>query len=137
MINWFYHTINFFINQLYYNYVRSWINICFLLSETGLAPTAIFINSTTNMFSVYWNNPITHYDLVSGYEVTWRVSGSSSISSGSLGRNVNQYTVSGNLISGQLYTVTVICHVTLTNPAESTVVVSPENTVRTGMKNDK
>lgn len=89
------------------------------------------------MFSVYWNNPTTHYELVSGYKVTWRFSGSSSISSGLLDRNVNQYTVSGNLIFGQLYTVNVICHVNLTNPAEGTVVVSPDTTVRTGMKNDK
>lgn len=103
--------------------------ICY--QKTGLAPTIIFLKSTTNMFSVYWNNPTTHYELVSGYEVTWRFSGSSSISSGLLDRNVNQYTVSGNLIFGQLYTVNVICHVNLTNPAEGTVVVSPDTTVRT------
>lgn len=106
----------------------------FLLSETGLAPTAIFLNSTSNMFFVSWNNPTTHYDLVSGYEVTWRFSGSSLNSSGPLERNVNQYTVSSGLMSGQLYEVAVISKVTLTNPAGSTVVASPYTTVRTGKK---
>lgn len=109
----------------------------FLLSENGLAPTAIFLNSTTNIFFVSWNNPTTHYELVSGYEVTWRFLGSSSTSSGPLERNVNQHTVSSNLMSGQLYTVNVISKVTLTNPADTTVVTSPGTTVRLGIKNDK
>lgn len=86
------------------------------------------------MFFVSWNNPTTDYELVSGYEVTWRFSGSSIISSGPLEKNVNQYTVSSGLMAGQLYTVVVISKVTLTNPTDSTVVASPDFTVRTGMK---
>lgn len=89
------------------------------------------------MFLVSWNHPTTHYELVSGYEVLWRFLGSSSTSSGPLEKNVNQYTVSNGLMSGQLYTVVVNSKVTLTNPADSTVVASPDTTVRTGMKNDK
>lgn len=111
---------------------KSWI-IFFLLLEAGLAPTAIFLNSTTNMFVVSWNNPTTHYELVSGYEVVWKYFRSLSTSSGLLEKNVNQYTVSNGLMSGQLYTVTVISHVTLTNPAVSTVVSSPDTIMRTGM----
>lgn len=88
------------------------------------------------MLFVFWNNPTTHYELVSGYEVTWRFTGSSSHSSGPLEKNVNRYTLSSGLMSGQQYTVVVISKVTLTNPAGSTVAASPDLTVRTGMKND-
>lgn len=105
-----------------------------LLSEAGLAPTAIFLNSTTNMFVVSWNNPTTHYEVVSGYEVVWRYLGSSLTSSGLLEKKVNQYTVSSGLISGHQYTVTVISKVTLTNPAGSFVQPSPVTPVRLGIK---
>lgn len=88
------------------------------------------------MFFVSWNNPYSHFELVSGYEVTWRYLGTSSTSSGPLEKNVNQYTASNGLMSGQLYAVNVISEVTLTNPAGSIVVASPDFTVRTGMKND-
>lgn len=107
-----------------------------VLSEAGLAPTAIFLDSTTNMFFVSWNNPSFHYELVSGYEVTWRFSGSSFNSSGPLEKNVTQYNVSSGLMSGQLYTVTVISKVTLTNPAGSFVQGSNDTPVRLGIKND-
>lgn len=108
----------------------------FLLSEAGLSPTNIFLNSTTNMFFVSWSNPTSDYELFSGYEVTWRFLGSSFNSSGPLVKNVNQYNVSSGLISGQLYTVTVMSKVTLTNPAGSFVQPSPDTPVRLGIKHD-
>lgn len=85
---------------------------------------------------MFWNNPTTHYEIVSGYEVTWRVAGSSKSSSGLLSRTVNQYTVASGLISGQIYVVNVLSHVTLTGPAYSIVVSSADTTVRTGMEYD-
>lgn len=105
----------------------------FILLETGIAPTVISLNSTTNKFSVFWNNPTPHFELVSGYEVKWRVSSSSAISSGLQSKTVNQYTAPSNLTPGQLYTVNVISHVTLTNPAYSIVVTSSGRIVRLGM----
>lgn len=111
-------------------------NISLTLIETGLVPTTIFLNSTISRFSVFWNNPTTHYEIVSGYEVTWRVAGSSKSSSGLLSRTVNQYTVASGLISGQIYVVNVLSHVTLTGPVYSIVVSSADTTVRTGMEYD-
>lgn len=106
------------------------------LSETGLAPSVIFLNSTTSWFSVFWSNPTPDFELVSGYEVKWRVASSSAISSGLLSRTKNQYTSPSNLTSGQLYLVNVISHVTLTDPAGGIVVSSGDRTVRTGMTCD-
>lgn len=88
------------------------------------------------MFFVFWSNPTNDYELVSSYEVTWRFSGSSFSTSGQLEKNVNQYTVSSGLMSGQLYTVNVISKVTLTNPADSFVQRSNDTPVRLGMKSD-
>nr|XP_034308545.1 phosphatidylinositol phosphatase PTPRQ-like [Crassostrea gigas] len=90
-----------------------------------------FLNSTTSKFSVFWNNPPTHYQLVSGYEVKWGVASFSTNASGTLSRTVNQYTVSNNLIPGQLYRVNVISYITLTGPADSTLITSTDRTVRT------
>lgn len=106
------------------------------LSETGLAPSVIFLNSTTSWFSVFWSNPTPDFELVSGYEVKWRVASSSADSSGLLSRTKNQYTSPSNLTSGQLYLVNVISHVTLTDPADDIVVTSVDRTVRTGMTCD-
>lgn len=105
------------------------------LSETGMAPSVIFLNSTTSWFSVFWSNP-TDFELVSGYEVKWRVASSSADSSGLLSKTKNQYTSPSNLTSGQLYLVNVISHVTLTDPADDIVVTSNDRTVRTGMTCD-
>lgn len=87
----------------------------------------------TNKFSIFWNNPSTHYELVSGYEVKWRIEGSMEDSSGQLSKTVNQYTPSSNLTSGQLYIVNVISHVTLTNPVDSIVIPSSDEEVRLSM----
>lgn len=108
----------------------------FILLETGLAPTTIFLNSTTSGFSVFWNNPSTHFNLVSDYKVSWRVSGSSSSMSGSLGTAVNQYTVSSGLMSGQLYIVNIISYATLSDPTMDIVVNTNDHTVRLGMNYD-
>lgn len=116
------------------NHERLWIDLCFTLLETGIASNVIYLNSTTNKFSIFWNNPTTDYELVSGYEVNWRVPGGSWISSNRLGRTVNQYTASSNLISGQLYTVNVVSQVTLSNPAGSVIVTSINRKLRTGME---
>lgn len=107
----------------------------FILSETGLASTAISLNSTTSGFSVFWNNPTSQYALVSSYEVIWRVSGFSTSSSGQLGSTENQYTVTSNLVPGQLYLVNVISHVDLTDPTQSIVVASVDTEVRLGTQN--
>lgn len=107
-----------------------------ILLETGLAPTTIFLNSTTSGFSVFWNNPSTHFNLVSDYKVSWRVSGSSSSMSGSLGTAVNQYTVSSGLMSGQLYIVNIISYATLSDPTMDIVVNTNDHTVRLGMNYD-
>lgn len=109
------------------------VNIHFTLLESGIASTVISLNSMTNKFSIFWNNSSTDYELVSGYEVKWRVEGSMEDSSGQLSRTVNQYTASSNLTPGQLYIVNVISHVTLTNPADSFVVASSDEKVRLGM----
>lgn len=85
------------------------------------------------MFSVIWNNPDTHYELVSSYEVTWRVTSASTYSSGALSRTVNQFTAPSNLTSGQLYIVNVISHVALTDPADDIVVTTGDIKVRLGM----
>lgn len=108
-------------------------NIHFTLTESGIASTVIALDSETNNFSIFWNNPSIHYELVSGYEVKWRVEGSMEDSSGQLSRTVNQYTASSNLTSGQLYIVNLISHVTLTNPAYNFVVPSSDKKVRLGM----
>lgn len=104
------------------------------LSETGLAPSVIFLNSTTSWFSVFWSNPTPDFMLVSGYEVTWRVASSSAISSGLLSRTKNQYTSPSNLTSGQLYLVNVNSHADLTEPTQSIVVTSGDRNMRTGAK---
>lgn len=109
------------------------VNIHFTLLESGIASTVISLNSMTNKFSIFWNNSSTDYELVSGYEVKWRVEGSMEDSSGQLSRTVNQYTASSNLTPGQLYIVNVISHVTVTNPADSFVVASSDEKVRLGM----
>lgn len=106
------------------------------LSETGLAPIDIFLNSTTSWFSVFWSNPTTDFELVSKYEVTWRVTSASADSSGLLSRTINQYTAPSNLTPGQLYIVNVISHVVLTDPADDIVVTSDDRTMRTGMTYD-
>lgn len=90
---------------------------CF--SDTVLAPNITKLTSTTSKISVYWSHPNTQYDLVSNYEVTWKVNGSSVETSGLLERTVKEYTVSRYLIAGQLYIVNVICHTDRSNPAVS------------------
>lgn len=109
------------------------VKIHFTLLGSGIASTVISLNSMTNKFSIFWNNPSTHYELVSGYEVKWRIEGSMEDSSGQLSRTVNQYTPSSNLTSGQLYIVNVISHVTLTNPVDSIVIPSSDEEVRLSM----
>lgn len=66
----------------------------------------------------------------------WRVTGSSSSTSGPQDKTVNQYTVSKGLMSGQMYIVNMISNVTLTDPTKSIVVTSADSTVRLGMKYD-
>lgn len=113
------------------------MNLCmFHIHRNWTSPHHIFLNSTTSKFSVFWNNPTTHYQLVSGYEVKWGVASFSTNSSGTLSRTVNQYTVSNNLIPGQLYRVNVISYITLTGPADSTLITSTDRTVRTGTEYD-
>lgn len=68
--------------------------------------------------------------------MNWRVTGSSSSTSGPQDKTVNQYTVSKGLMSGQMYIVNVISNVTLTDPTMSIVVTSADSTVRLGMKYD-
>lgn len=109
------------------------VNVCFTLLETGIASTVIFLNSTTNKFSIFWNNPSNDSELVSGYEVKWRVEGSMEDSSEILSKTVNQYTASRNLRPGQLYIVNVISHVALTDPAGNIVVTAGDRKVRLGM----
>lgn len=95
---------------------------CF--SDTALAPNITKLTSTTSTISVYWSHPNTQYDLVSNYEVTWKVNGSSVETSGLLERTVKEYTVSRYLIAGQLYIVNVICHTDRSNPSAHTAVPS-------------
>lgn len=64
----------------------------------------------------------------------WRVLGTAGQTSGRLSKSKNKYNVSNGLISGQLYIVNVISHVSLTSPTKQIPVPSPDSTVRTGMK---
>lgn len=99
-----------------------------------MAPTIKELITTTDHFSVSWDNPSTHNELVSAYEVTWRVASSSAGSSGLLSRTKNQYTSPSNLTSGQLYLVNVNSHADLTEPTQSIVVTSGDRNMRTGAK---
>lgn len=136
LINSFFLHKTFLASYYLIKLVDKWICVCFTFTEIGLVPTTIFLNSTTSKFSVFWNNPTTHYQLVSGYEVKWGVASFSTNSSGTLSRTVNQYTVSNNLIPGQLYRVNVISYITLTGPADSSLITSTDRTVRTGTEYD-
>lgn len=111
------------------------INECFtFILEKRLIPTNIYINSTTSSFLVFWSPPNTDSELVSEFEVKWRVTGTAGQTSDRLSKSENKYTVSNGLISGQLYIVNVISHVSLTNPPTQLPVTSPDTKVRTGMK---
>nr|XP_034332445.1 receptor-type tyrosine-protein phosphatase eta isoform X3 [Crassostrea gigas] len=102
--------------------------VCY--AKSRLAPTITSITSTTSSFSVFWNPPNIDSELVTEYEVKWKVPGSSDQSSGQVNKTVNSLTVSSGLMSGQLYTVNVISHGILTNPAEAFVVTSDVFQVR-------
>lgn len=108
----------------------------FTFLESRLAPTITGITSTTSSFSVFWNPPNTDSELVTEYEVKWKVTGSFGQSSGRVNNSVNSLTVSSGLMSGQLYTVNVISHGDLTNPAKAFVVTSDDFQVRLGKKYD-
>lgn len=112
------------------------MNECFTLLEKRLEPINIYLNSTTSSFVVFWSPPNTDSELVSEYEVIWRVLGTAGQTSGRLSKSENTYNVSNGLISGQLYIVNVISHVSLTSPTKQIPVVSPDTTVRTSMKFD-
>ncbi|XP_052711656.1 phosphatidylinositol phosphatase PTPRQ-like isoform X3 [Crassostrea angulata] len=99
-------------------------------TDTVLAPNITKLTSTTSKISVYWSHPNTQYDLVSNYEVTWKVNGSSVETSGLLERTVKEYTVSRYLIAGQLYIVNVICHTDRSNPSSHTAVSSDDASIR-------
>lgn len=107
---------------------------CF--SDTVLAPNITKLTSTTSKISVYWSHPNTQYDLVSNYEVTWKVNGSSVETSGLLERTVKEYTVSRYLIAGQLYIVNVICHTDRSNPSSHTAVSSDDASIRLSINYD-
>lgn len=107
---------------------------CF--SDTVLAPNITKLTSTTSKISVYWSHPSTQYDLVSNYEVTWKVNGSSVETSGLLERTVKEYTVSRYLIAGQLYIVNVICHTDRSNPSSHTAVSSDDASIRLSINYD-
>lgn len=64
----------------------------------------------------------------------WRVLGTAAQTSGQLSKSENTYNVTNGLISGQLYIVNVISHVSLTSPTKQIPVTSPDTTVRIGMK---
>lgn len=83
---------------------------------------------------MFWNHPTTYYDIVSEYEVKWRVTGASQESSHRLNKTMKQHTVSSGLVSGQLYTVYVISHVNFINPPGSISVNSNDTKIRLGMK---
>ncbi|XP_052712082.1 receptor-type tyrosine-protein phosphatase eta-like isoform X2 [Crassostrea angulata] len=102
--------------------------VCY--AKSRLAPTITSITSTTSSFSVFWNPPNIDSELVTEYEVKWKVPGSSDESSGRVNKTVNSLTVSSGLMSGQLYTVYVISHGDLTNPAKVFVVTSNDSQVR-------
>lgn len=101
--------------------------VCY--AKSRLAPTITGITSTTSSFSVFWNPPNIDSELVTEYEVQWKVTGSGQ-SSGRLNNSVNSLNVSSGLMSGQLYTVNVISHGILTNPAKPFVVTSDDFQVR-------
>lgn len=103
----------------------------FTFLESRLAPTITGITSTTSSFSVFWNPPNADSELVTEYEVKWKVTGIGE-SSGRLNNSVNSLNVSSGLMSGQLYTVNVISHGNLTNPAKLFVVTSDDFQVRLG-----
>lgn len=108
------------------------LNIFFTFLESRLAPTISGITSTTSSFFVFWNPPNIDSELVTEYEVKWKVTGSSDQSSGRFNKSVNSLNVSSGLMSGQLYTVNVISHGDLTNPAGAFVVTSNDSQVRLG-----
>lgn len=108
----------------------------FTLLEKRLVPTNIYLNSKTSSFFVFWSPPNTDSELVSEYEVKWRAFGTAVQTSGRLSKSENIYNVTNGLISGQLYKVNVISHVSLTSPTKQIPVSSPDTTVRTGMTFD-
>lgn len=85
--------------------------------------------------SVFWSSPTTDSELVSTYEVTWKVKGASIGSSPHLDNSKSRYTVHSGLMSGQIYIVNVISHVNLTNPEQTIVVTSADFKERLSMKN--
>lgn len=108
--------------------------IFFLFLDTELAPIITGIVSTTSTFTVFWNHPTSYYNLISEYEVKWKVSGTLQEASHSVNKTLKQHTVSSGLVSGQLYTVYVISHVNFLNPQGSISVNSNDTTIRLGMK---
>lgn len=129
-----FYILMFFFLSIYQK--SSWINEYFTLLEKRLVPTNIYLNSTISSFFVFWSPPNTDFELVSEYEVNWRAFGTAVQTSGRLSKSENTYNVSNGLISGQLYKVNVISHVSLTSPTKQIPVTSPDTTVRTGMKFD-
>lgn len=121
------HNSVFRTEKLFNNY---WI-FFFTFLESRLAPTITGITSTTSSFSVFWNPPNIDSELVTEYEVQWKVTGLGQ-SSGRLNNSVNSLNVSSGLMSGKLYTVNVISHGNLTNPAKPFVVTSDDFQVRLG-----
>lgn len=107
---------------------------CF--SDTVLAPNITKLTSTTSKISVYWSHPHTLYYLVSNYEVTWKVNGSSVETSGLLERTAKEYTISRYLMAGQLYIVNVICHTDRSNPSSPTAVPSDDASIRLSINYD-
>lgn len=99
-----------------------------------MAPIIIHLNSTTATLSVFWSPPTTDSELVSTYEVTWKVKGASIGPSAHLDNSKSRYTVPSGLMSGQIYIVNVISHVNLTNPEQTIVVTSAESEERLSMK---
>lgn len=84
--------------------------------------------------SVFWSSPTTDSELVSTYEVTWKVKGASIESSPHLDNSKSRYTVHSGLMSGQIYIVNVISHVNLTNPEQTIIVPSADLEERLSMK---
>lgn len=83
---------------------------------------------------MFWNHPTSYYNLISEYEVKWKVFGALQEASHSVNKTVKQHNVSSGLVSGQLYTVYVISHVNFINPQGSISVNSNDTTIRLGMK---
>ena len=105
-----------------------------IFTGTGLTPNIDGKSSTTSTLSVSWSHPTTNYNLVTNYEVQWKVVGDSSFqTSKNLDKTSNNYTVSDRLMSGQLYTVVVIAHVKLTSPDDTLILSSSGQTERLGM----